>query len=349
MPAKCCEMIPIHVGLKLLSKEEATEYRTKFEEWKTDAKDRVYCPTLTCSAFIPLKQLRAAGKIPDEMNVKEKRDSKDPAVPSLEGLAVTPSIECPKCTTVICVTCKSFSHPMEACKAETQNDEMLALLLKWGYKRCPRCGHGTRKMFGCSHMQCLCGAHWCWGCERNFNDCERSGGCSWDEDDDEDIDYTDEETDDEATVAEAGAETEMTDVDVEQPLDLPATAISSEFQRPLSPGAVVMGPITQHEARRQRRAENLDAGPGRYWERQDLDFGSEPGDAEDGVWGCEHKWTLRAEDAKSCDEEVGMECHQCWGSITKDQGWFCEWCALLGCGKCTGKDKTSTIAGGSYS
>jgi hypothetical protein len=330
-------MIPIHVGSKLLSKEEAMEYRTKFEEWKTDAKDRVYCPKPTCSVFIPLKALRATGKIPDETNAKEKRDSKDPAVPSLEELAATPSIECPKCTTIICVTCKSFAHPMEPCKAETQNDEMLALLLKWGYKRCPRCGHGTRKMFGCSHMQCLCGAHWCWGCERNFNECERQGGCEWDEDDDEEMEYDSaEETDEEATIAEV--EMMNSGADAEHTGEM-STEVSTGAQRPPSPGAVVMGPMTEQVVRRQRRTENLDAGPGRYWERQDLDFGSEPGDAEDSVWGCEHKWTMLAEDTKVWDEE-GMECHQCWDPITnRGQGWFCEWCGLLGCGKCTGKDK----------
>lgn len=188
MPAKCCEMIPLHIGAKTLSKEEATDYKRKFEEWKTDARDRVYCPKPTCSAFIPLKQLRAAGKIPavEEASAKEKRDSKDPVAPFVTDPAtISPSINCPKCTTVICITCKSFAHPMEPCKAETQNDEMMALLVKWGYKRCHRCGHGTRKMFGCSHMQCICGAHWCWGCERDFNDCERSGGCEWNEDEDE--------------------------------------------------------------------------------------------------------------------------------------------------------------------
>lgn len=191
MPAKCCKMIPIHVGSKVLDKEEAMDYKIKFEEWKTDAKDRVYCPKPICSAFIPLKQLRTAGKIPraEDKTTKEKRDSKDPAVSSLEGLtAATPSIDCPKCATVICVSCKSYAHPMEPCKAETENEEMLALLSKWGYKRCPRCGHGTRRMFGCSHMQCICGAHWCWGCERNFNECDRQGGCEDDEDEDYDDD-----------------------------------------------------------------------------------------------------------------------------------------------------------------
>jgi IBR domain, a half RING-finger domain len=336
MPAKCCEMIPIHVGAKLLSKEEAMEYRSKFEEWKTDAKDRVYCPKPICSTFIPLKQLRAAGKIPDETNTKEKRDSKDPAIPSLEKLAATPSIDCPKCTTVICITCKSFAHPMEPCKSETQNDEMLALLLKWGYKRCPRCGHGTRKMFGCSHMQCVCGAHWCWGCERGFNECERNGGCEWDEDDDEDMgsDFAEEETDENTIIPEAdlvGAlsptTTDNIAVDVEM-MDANGTSEGAANASTEASTDVIIGPLTEREMRRQRRAENLDAGGGRYWEQQDLDFGSEPGDAEDGVWGCVHKWIVRADKL-----EEGMECHQCWGPVT-DKAWFCEWCGLPGCGKC---------------
>jgi hypothetical protein len=31
-------------------------------------------------------------------------------------------------------------------------------------KECPGCGVLTEKTFGCHHMTCPCGEHWCWGC-----------------------------------------------------------------------------------------------------------------------------------------------------------------------------------------
>ncbi|QDS73640.1 hypothetical protein FKW77_002267 [Venturia effusa] len=302
MPARCCEMIPIHVGAKCLSKEEAAEYRTKFEEWKTDAKDRVYCPTLACSEFIPLKQFRAAGKLPKETEAKEKRDSKDPVAPSFEQ--TQPSIDCPKCSTVICIKCKSFAHPTEPCQPDTSNDEVLALLSKWGYKRCPRCGYGTRRMFGCSHMQCICGAHWCWGCERNFNECERTGGCPYDEDEDDDAEYDDYISDEEIDMADTIFPTPETDKLEDSLPDAPA--------EPEEPSDIVMGPLTEREARRRERAENLDARGGRYWERQGMDFGSEPAEAEHSVWGCEHDWAVRDETINNEDE---VQCHECWNAI----------------------------------
>ena len=34
----------------------------------------------------------------------------------------------------------------------------------------PQCGQGVEKNEGCDHITCLCGAHWCWGCQRPFSE-----------------------------------------------------------------------------------------------------------------------------------------------------------------------------------
>lgn len=31
-------------------------------------------------------------------------------------------------------------------------------------RQCPGCGMGTVKSYGCDHMSCPCGTHWCWRC-----------------------------------------------------------------------------------------------------------------------------------------------------------------------------------------
>lgn len=61
------------------------------------------------------------------------------------------SFACPTCHIAICALCKKTEHHGHACDTSDQDAE-LAMLAKFGYKKCPRCGHGVRKMFGCSHM-----------------------------------------------------------------------------------------------------------------------------------------------------------------------------------------------------
>lgn len=90
--------------------------------------------------------------------------------------------------------------------------------------------------------------------------------------------------------------------------------------------------MTRQEARRQQRAENLDARGGQYWQAQDIDFGSEPGEADHGVWNCNHVWANRADDIEG---EVEIDCHMCWDPITEMcQANLCDSCGLLACGKC---------------
>jgi hypothetical protein len=36
--------------------------------------------------------------------------------------------------------------------------------LKCPVKKCPTCRVLTQKTYGCDHMHCPCGAHWCWAC-----------------------------------------------------------------------------------------------------------------------------------------------------------------------------------------
>lgn len=97
---------------------------------------------------------------------------------------------CPKCHIAICVLCRQIEHNGAPCDTSAQDHE-LAMLETFGYKRCPRCKAGVKKMFGCSHMQCVCGAHWCYYCQKSLDQCD--GSCEeraideesdFDEDDD---------------------------------------------------------------------------------------------------------------------------------------------------------------------
>ncbi|KAF2114412.1 hypothetical protein BDV96DRAFT_494567, partial [Lophiotrema nucula] len=171
MPPRCCGQLQLHVARPFLTKEQAAAFRTKYDEWSTQ--NPFYCPVPTCSVFIPNRLLPRMTK---------KLDAK-PAIDSVIGTPESPLIDCPSCKTSICTQCRQLAHPSVLCsKLEFgQIDEATAELLKgWGYKRCPKCGNGVRRMFGCNHMECLCGAHWCWVCQLPRDECD--GGCYEDED-----------------------------------------------------------------------------------------------------------------------------------------------------------------------
>jgi hypothetical protein len=375
MPPKCCSLIPLHAGIKYLSKDEAARYRVAFEEWSTEGKDRLYCPKLQCSAFIPLKsmgQARRAAAAAAARKDSKKRDSKDVAVPEPRPVVV----DCPECSTATCLVCKNFAHPAEACSFEAKDATLVAQLRKWGYKQCPRCRHGVRKMYGCSHMMCLCGEHFCWNCERNYMQCDNEGDCVGDEEEEEDVgslddglDLDEEEEDGEeqgpteeaaattatattataatataaataataataaATAATAAAGNQRQDQDHyaphlhimdDGPADVPAVLIAAEAFPATTP------------PRRRRDSDNLDAGSDGYWNNQPLDFGFEPEEPSNMVWGCAHSWTASTATADSADAgeaNVPKECHECWKAIG-GKGWRCSWCGTLACEAC---------------
>lgn len=194
MPPNCCIPIPIAYASIVLSIEEVQVFKEKYEEWGTPS--RIYCPVPTCSAFIPDRLF----PMPEEPNprvgarpVLTQKSSNHTMIPvnspptppsscpspTFESI---PSIPCPKCGIDICFSCKQLSHPGSSCSEVPDLDPELAGLLKrWGIKRCPKCRAAVRRMFGCSHIQCRCGAQWCWFCTAPYDVC-RARRCPGEED-----------------------------------------------------------------------------------------------------------------------------------------------------------------------
>ena len=96
---------------------------------------------------------------------------------------VKPHVTCPACATSICSRCRSATHLGE-CSNNDIDPELDKLLKKWKIKRCPKCRAGVRKVFGCSHIECRCGAHFCFECLKSINICD--GGCEEDDSDEYD-------------------------------------------------------------------------------------------------------------------------------------------------------------------
>lgn len=139
MPVICCGTIMHYeVVNKLLPTAEIEAYKLRFDEQNTA--NPLYCPVPTCSTFIPPRLF-------------SKNETK---------------VLCITCSVTICTKCKQQADDNHICAKIEQRE---AILNTFHYKICPKCGTGVMKMFGCPHVRCQCGAHWCWDCQRPINAC----------------------------------------------------------------------------------------------------------------------------------------------------------------------------------
>ena len=138
MPPRCCVPIHLHHVRPYLSQDEIAEFKSKYEEWSTP--NPFYCPIPTCSAFIPPRLL--------PQQVTGKRADSGIGTPSANTL------DCPTCKADICLDCRQQAHPNSMCNVTEFgiDPETAALLKSWGYKKCPKCGNGLKRMYGCNHM-----------------------------------------------------------------------------------------------------------------------------------------------------------------------------------------------------
>ena len=311
MPPRCCVQIHLHHARPFLSKDEVAHFKSKYEEWSTPKP--FYCPVPTCSVFIPERLL------PEQARSKGKRVDSGIGTPKADVFA------CPTCEANICAGCRQTAHPNSMCNVDEfgTDAETTALLKSWGYKKCPKCGHGLRRMYGCNHMvssclsnwsnhdadnfkECRCGAHFCWMCLESSDDCD--GGCDYD---DEHEDYQGDEDDDHNEVDEA---TQRTD-------PAPVSTDSLSTVEPIP--EVATNPTASQPAPPPR---NLDAGSHNYWGRQDLFFGDEPtDDIQDRAWSCTHSFsTYKIPLGKviaTNPSALEMECTKCWRPIHPKLEW----------------------------
>lgn len=228
-PARCCgRVIHFDVAQGIISDTKLQRYKTLFEERHTTKP--IYCANPTCSTFLPSRIA--------------KPDSKG-------------QVKCVQCDSTTCVECKVVVET--ANHTCTDADATKALLEQFEYKLCPRCNAGVAKMYGCSHMRCQCGAHFCWDCTRPISVChnrpciaraEEEGYDYYSEEERPDDSDSDEETESQEvptsagqyidiTVADTSAEAQesatsvMHDSDVQQ-LSEPEIAAANEQVQPAS-------------------------------------------------------------------------------------------------------------------
>jgi hypothetical protein len=173
------------------------------------------------------------------------------------------------------------------------------------------------KMYGCDHIRCYCGAHWCWSCCRSIDICF-SNPCQAQLDDG--IDPEPDTDDEEDLIEEENRTTTIRPTDgipyeyptpselalayanqtgVEEPAFLlpppcPAIVTATELDSTnlvASPVSDTNLPATNNVSVQSTTTveENLDDPDEHDWEYQDMDFGGEPTDERWDVWGCAHK------------------------------------------------------------
>lgn len=306
MPPRCCNQIPLHHVRAYLTQEEITLFKSKYEEWGTP--NPFYCPVARCSTFIPnhmLPQARTKGK---------GRARVDSGI----GTPTNPTVACPKCEVDICTNCRSVAHAGGICgRFDFGVDDATAeLIQKWGYRKCPKCGNGVKRMFGCNHMECRCGAHFCWGCMQAMENC--IGDCN-DSEGDYDEDEPDEESDEETEDSEE--EEEIPTGPAPSTSNLAHVFPHMSHAAEVAPSTTPQDEVTALEpGSTSARFRNLDGGSGYYWENQDVDFGDEPQEEyQDRSWDCSHQFNtakIQFKDAFTDDAPANhMECMKCWATV----------------------------------
>ena len=204
-------------------------------------------------------------------------------------------------------------------------------------------------MFGCAHVRCACGAHWCWDCQRPINACYMKP-CSTARDDGQNSELDDADTDSEdeeavvipenreASGEESVVSSELSTVAQNVPADETSTsgsgrpssedtAVAEAAEQPAATSNPDTAELKQDEqtAQPEDTVVNLDDpyNPAHDWEGGDLDFGDEPSDEYWDVWGCMHKYReFVAEDIPDqwllnldLNRIMAIECMACFKTI----------------------------------
>ena len=267
-----------------------------------------------------------------ERYLQEVTKATDRLISSYSDSTSAKLFPCPKCHIAICVSCRQIEHSGSPCDTSAQDHE-LAMLQTFGYKRCPRCKAGVKKMYGCSHMQCFCGAHWCYYCQKSLDHCD--GSCEqramdeesdFDDDDDGEVgsELSDEDglligltPQDQAPRPMTAAQAQI--AAAEQAMLATALQQRQTIQTPQNQTVPTPQNQTVPVPRNEDVPVNLDAGGARRWLDGGYNFGEEPEDEGiTQVWSCRHKfkpYSLPPDDGINRGDLENMECNRCFVAV----------------------------------
>ncbi|KAK3345570.1 hypothetical protein B0H65DRAFT_425427, partial [Neurospora tetraspora] len=139
-PPRCCSK-PINLDQCrfLLGPQLVGRFLAKKLEFETP--NRTYCSQPTCSFFIPPLFIR-------------------------QDVAT-----CVKCGHKTCGLCRGQAHTGTDCPGDPAAQEVLAMAEREGWKRCHSCKRMVELKYGCNHITCPCGAHFCYACGDIWKTC----------------------------------------------------------------------------------------------------------------------------------------------------------------------------------
>lgn len=125
-PPRCCE--PLHQDqIESADRERPgllSLYRQIREENETVGRERMYCSTPACAAFIPPRGTHVRG---DDM-------------------------ECPACGEGTCRRCRQHTHPGRPCRQEDEDEMLMDTMDEQNLSPCPRCRQIIELAEGCYHI-----------------------------------------------------------------------------------------------------------------------------------------------------------------------------------------------------
>lgn len=149
-PPRCCAR-PVGYDLfnALIPLDVWKAFERASKEFSVTAKDRVYCPSPTCSKF-------------------------------LGSVKVLPrTTACPTCRTSVCTRCRKRAHPLRLfCEQEDETGALQGLLEQNRWQRCPNCRAVVELNQGCYHITCRCRSQFCYLCSAPWKTCSCR---QWDE------------------------------------------------------------------------------------------------------------------------------------------------------------------------
>jgi hypothetical protein len=119
MPPKCCteDCIPLEYVQKLFDDKFKMKWNKKYQEYTT--KNRIYCPTKGCGAWIPPKDIKTD-------NTKGAGGGRKFGT-------------CPKCKTQVCALCNGKRHKSKECPKDDTTQQFIELAKENGWQRCYNC------------------------------------------------------------------------------------------------------------------------------------------------------------------------------------------------------------------
>jgi len=165
-PPKCCDnRLPSRDLINLLKDNSLiAKYETKFTEYSTPIRDRIYC--CKCAEFLGSKATSTSGASSSSSFSSTLVSSAVLASP-----LVHQGMYCYRCLLYTCAACKQASHPYRPCQDTPSDIAFKQLTTEKGWQKCPNCDAVVELHVGCYHMKCRCATEFCYLCATRWKGC----------------------------------------------------------------------------------------------------------------------------------------------------------------------------------